>query len=338
MECIIALLYNKLKEIRLRLRIQRYGQSFVDRSKFYLKISERMIVTTGRKKSQSKSIPKDDGFIMSPKIDFVFKLIFGDEKHKDLLIAFLSAVLGVPEEEFEGLDILNSELLREFAEDKKGILDVRAQTKQGKQIDIEIQILPTAFMPERTMFYWSKMYLSQVNPGDTYDKLKKCITINIVDFKCLPLPKLHSRYHLTEDETGHLLTDLLEVHFLEIAKLVDLEIPRDENDPVVEWMEFLAAPSKGVIEMLAERNQKIKKAYELLQIISQDKKARMLYEAREAELRDQLTRMKSEKDKGRAEGRAEVAKNLLELGMEIAMVAKATGMTEEEIKKLGDQD
>ncbi len=39
-------------------------------------------------------------------------------------------------------------------------------------------------MAERTMFYWSKMYTSQIKPGDTYDKLKKCLTINIVDFKC----------------------------------------------------------------------------------------------------------------------------------------------------------
>ena len=96
------------------------------------------------------------------------------------------------------------------------------------------------------------------------------------------------------------MTDILEVHFLEIVKLADLEIQRDENDPVVEWMEFLDAKSKGVIELLAEKNQDIKKAYDLLQIISKDEKARMLYDAREAELRDQLTRMKSEKDKGRA--------------------------------------
>ena len=82
-----------------------------------------------------------------------------------------------------------------------------------------------------------------------------------------------------------------------------MEIQRDENDPVVEWMEFLDAKSKGVIEMLAEKNQDIKKAYDLLQIISKDEKARMLYDAREAELRDQLTRMKSEKNKGRAEGK-----------------------------------
>ena len=41
---------------------------------------------------------KDTGsnYLMSPKIDFVFKLIFGDEKHKEITIAFLTAVLKAP--------------------------------------------------------------------------------------------------------------------------------------------------------------------------------------------------------------------------------------------------
>ena len=110
---------------------------------------------------------------------------------------------------------------------------------------------------------------------------------------------------MTEDETGYQLTDVLEVHFLEIPKLADSEILRDENDDVVEWMEFLDARSKGVIEMLAEKNKDIKKAYDLLQIISKDEKARMLYDAREAELRDQLTRIETAENKGKAEGKAE---------------------------------
>jgi len=117
------------------------------------------------------------------------------------------------------------------------------------------KILPTEYMPERTMFYWSKMYTSQVKPGDTYSQLKKCITINIVDFKCTPLQKLHSGYHLIEDATGYRLTDISEVHFLEIVKLADLTIPRDENDAVVEWIEFLDAKSKGVIKILADKNK-----------------------------------------------------------------------------------
>ena len=63
---------------------------------------------------------KDDNFIMSPKYDFVFKYILGDVRHKDLLIALLSDVLGVPEEEFDGIEVINSELLKAFKEDKKG--------------------------------------------------------------------------------------------------------------------------------------------------------------------------------------------------------------------------
>ncbi|MFZ3132044.1 MAG: Rpn family recombination-promoting nuclease/putative transposase [Desulfosporosinus sp.] len=141
------------------------------------------------KTTRSRQILMDDDFLMSPKNDFAFKLIFGDEKNKDLLIALLSAIIRLPKEDFEGLEIINSELLREFVGDRKGILDVRVKTKLGKQIDIEIQILPTNYMPERTMFYWSKMYINQIKPGDPYHALKKCITINIVDFKCTPPPK-----------------------------------------------------------------------------------------------------------------------------------------------------
>lgn len=283
-----------------------------------------------------------DNFIMSPKIDFVFKLLFGDEKNKDLLISFLSAVLNLPESEFDGVEILNTELFREFKEDKKGILDIRAKTKEGKQIDIEIQVLPTDFMPERTLFYWSKMYTMQVKPGDTYNELKKCITINIVDFVCTPLKKIHSCYHLKEDETGFNLTDVLEVHFLEIPKLFDKEIQVDENSPIVQWMEFLDGKSKGVMEMLAKKNENIKKAYDLLQIISKDEKARMIYEAREAELRDQLTRIKSAEEKGLNEGinigedrkAIRIAEKMIKRGDSVEDIMELTELTKDTILEL----
>ena len=100
------------------------------------------------------------------------------------------------------------------------------------------------------------------------------------------------------------------MHFLEIVKLADRAIERDENDAVVEWMEFLKK-SKGVIEMLAYKNKGIKKAFDLLQIISKDEKARMKYEAREAELRDQLTRIVSAEKRGVAEGKILMAQDAI---------------------------
>ena len=134
---------------------------------------------------------------------------------------------------------MRTELLREFKEDKKGILDVRVKTRDGRQINIEIQILPTEFMPERTLFYWAKMYVSQVKAGDIYGQLKKCITINIVDFRFTPLNQAHSCYNLTEDRPEHRLTDVLEVHFLELPKLFEKEIPIEENDVIAQWMLFI---------------------------------------------------------------------------------------------------
>lgn len=67
-----------------------------------------------------------------------------------------------------------------------------------------------------------------------------------------------------------------------------------------------------------------------------DEKARMLYEAGETELRDQLTRIESAENKGKAEGKVEVAKKLLDLGTEVSIIAQATGVKEAEVKRLKD--
>lgn len=271
----------------------------------------------------------------------MFKYIFGDVKHKRALISFLNAALKIPKEELEGLEILNPELPKDYKEDKKGILDVRVKTKDRKEIDIEVQILQSKFMPERTLFYWGKMYTQQIESGQDYTKLKKCITINIVDFDVTPLKKLNSTFHIFEDETKYKLTDVLEIHFLELKKLYDNEIPKDENDPLVMWMEFIDG-KREVIDMISRKNEDINYAYDLLKVISKDKEARMAYEAKMAALRDEKTRLVEAKEEGRMEGieigmqkgTINVAKNLISLGADISMIIKATGLTEDEINKI----
>ncbi len=281
---------------------------------------------------------EDDNFIMSPKIDFAFKLLFGDSKNIDLLRALLCAILDVPKDELNELTIINSELPRKFKEDKKGILDVRAKTKEGKEIDIEIQILPTEYMAERTMFYWGKMYIEQIKAGDTYDKLKKCITINILDFECTPLNKIHSSYHITEDESRYRLTEVLEIRFLELPKLEKEGIEKDEGAAITQWMEFIAAKSKEVMEMLAQKNEEIGKAYNQLQVMSKNENARMGYEARKAEIHDQMTRIKTAKEEGITIGienkAIEDALNFLKLGVSEEIVAKGTGLSVERVAEI----
>ena len=99
----------------------------------------------------------------------------------------------------------------------------------------------------------------------------------------------------------------MEIHFLEIPKLANIENIKDKDDPVLEWLKFLDADSKEGMEMLAKKNENIKEAYEILQKVSKSKEARMAYEARQAEIMDQLTREETAK----AEGKAEILIKLL---------------------------
>ncbi|SHH84700.1 hypothetical protein [Clostridium intestinale] len=93
--------------------------------------------------------------------------------------------------------------------------------------------------------------------------------------------------------------------------------------------------------MLAERNENIKTAYEILQRVSKSKEARMAYEARQAEIMDQLTREKSAREEGIREGiregiekgKIDIARNLIGL-LDDETIANKTGLSIDIVKSL----
>ncbi|KWX69505.1 hypothetical protein AMQ84_31520 [Paenibacillus riograndensis] len=55
--------------------------------------------------------------------------------------------------------------------------------------------------------------------------LKKCVTINILNYSFLPNNQYHNVFHLREDRSGIPLVDDMELHFLELPKLDDHAAP-----------------------------------------------------------------------------------------------------------------
>ncbi len=160
--------------------------------------------------------------LINLKIDYAFKLIFGKEGNESILIAFLNAALRLPKEgQIAGITLLNPELNKEYKEDKKSILDIRAVTLEGTQINIEIQLKNKYDMEKRSLFYWAEMYTRQMQEGMAYKELSKTVTINILDFDYLKQTNsYHSVFHLYEKEERFPLTDTLEMHFMELPKLL----------------------------------------------------------------------------------------------------------------------
>ena len=219
---------------------------------------------------------------MKPKIDFAFKEIMEDEKART---GFLSAVLGLNPEDIKETQILNSHLRKIHEDDKLGILDVRVLLNNDTQIDTEIQLSELRVWANRALFYISKMYAEQIEKGQKYDALQKCVSISILDFILFEKEtEFYSRFHILEDTRHFLYTDKMEFHVIELPKLP--EDLRDGCSSIELWAQFINAEQKEEFDMIAEKDPYIKSAYDHLQVISQDKQKRLEYEAREKAIRD----------------------------------------------------
>lgn len=82
----------------------------------------------------------------------------------------------------------------------------------------------------------------------------------------------------------------------------------------------------------------LRKAMDTLEFLSQDAAARMEYEARMKALSDEKSRIEGAraagKEEGKELGKVEMARKLLDLGVDISTISKASGLSEQEVKRL----
>lgn len=271
--------------------------------------------------------------ILDPKIDFVFKNIFGSSKHPRILISFLNSVLK-PKNLISKVEIKNTDIEKHFVEDKFSRLDVKAETNTGEIINVEIQLKNEYNMIKRSLYYWSKLYEEQLSEGEDYSELKRTVCINILNFKYLKNDRFHNGYRLKEIETQEELSDLLEIHFIEIPKL---DKNSDEKDMLVAWTEFLKNPESEKVRSLEMTIEEIREAKDELVRLSNDEEQRQIYEMRSKILKDKISALNKAKKEGVEEGikqgKIEIAKSLKGL-LEDDVIAEKTGLDLEIIKNL----
>ena len=98
--------------------------------------------------------------------DYIFKLIFGDQRNVDILAEFLKSVLDIPDSEYDRITVVDPHVKKESHDDKYGILDVKVHTKNGNVIHVEIQVWPMPEMKHRSVYFY-------VQNGDRADDSRK---------------------------------------------------------------------------------------------------------------------------------------------------------------------
>jgi predicted transposase/invertase (TIGR01784 family) len=281
--------------------------------------------------------------LLSPKDDFVFRSLFGDQNHIDMVVAFLKSFVDLPDEDYAEILLTDPNLLPEVSEGKTCILDLKLRTRAGEIIHIEIQRADTGEMRERMAIYGARLLGAQIAAGVPYKNVKRVISVLIADF---PLLKETADYHtdflLRNGDGSIVLTKALALHIFELCK-----IPRNEDGSKVwRWLKFLSSGTREEFDMLQQSYEELQKPVARLMELSEDEIFRLRKDAwdrarQDEEARNRLNRAEGEaigeargEARGEAKKSAEIAANLLKKGFPVSVIAEVTGLSPEEIAAL----
>lgn len=275
---------------------------------------------------QEKS--KEEIKLLKPKNDIVFQSLFNKNNEK-ITKNFVQALL---EEEIENIVINeDKELLRERPEDKLGILDLQVDVNNNEKIDVEIQLIERDNFAERLLFYFSRLYQSQIKRGADYSKAKRVVIIAILDYKLNlteKLERMETIWQLREKfESELLLTTSIEIRIIELDKVKKM-YQKDKGNKKAQWILFLDDPNSKEVKEIMEDNKEIKEATVTVRKISEDEKLARLAELREKAIMDEKAIYRA----GLARGKVEIAKKLLKRGMSKEEVASIVQLDIKELE------
>ncbi|MDE6730108.1 MAG: Rpn family recombination-promoting nuclease/putative transposase, partial [Oscillospiraceae bacterium] len=188
-------------------------------------------------------------------------------------------------------------------------------------INVELQVNSQRYFKKRTLFYWSKLYTSELKSGESYHNLKRTICINILDFNITDKKEYHTEIIAADRDTGEQFTDLLSLHFFELRKV---NAVLDTNDRKAMWMHLIKADTEEELNMIKETNIPVmEQAVQVIFDMSADTVLRERARLREKALHDEASALEGAREEGIQEGLMQALEKLI-----------ANGMQEEEAKKL----
>lgn len=282
--------------------------------------------------------------------DVIFKAVFGQDtpESKAALIELLNLILDRTDDPIVDLTYINPFSIAEAEKEKVIIMDIKVTTDSGELIDIEMQVEQRDIYANRSLFYGCKQLTKGLASGEDYDRMKKSIVISFIKTKMFPpeVP-MHSVFTMRENSMGHQLSDLLELHFIELGKINWKCRDPEQLSPLEQIGAYIRCSGEqreaSFVETLVQKGAKvITMTDNVLRKISEEERLQALREDRETE---QIF-MRMEKtysfDKGREQGmeqgraseKLDVARRMLKEDMEPSVISKITGLSIKEIEEL----
>ena len=272
--------------------------------------------------------------------DDVFKLVFGRESSKDVMIEFLNQV--ILDRKIIDLEFVDKEMHHVDRSRKDSIYDMFCKTDDGSRIVVEVQRRKQANFAERAIYYSTFSIANQVSAGAGCYDFYPVYVISILNFGFKPGgTKVKSEFRLYETDTRELLTDRVTFIFLDLSKFK--KTAEELSGDILEGMYFCF---KNIVS-LTERPEILehdvfRKIFEVSELINMDEITRSKVIEKmttERDLRNQMEYALQEAiaaghAAGHAEGLAEAARKMVASGMTHEAVADILQIPEGRLKEM----
>jgi len=290
---------------------------------------------------------------IDPFTDFGFKRIFGNEKHKNLLISFLNNLLDIKYPITE-IEYKNLEKLGLNVADRKAVLDVYCKDSQGNRFIVELQRAKQNFFKDRSLYYTSFVIQEQAQRGDWNYQLDPIYFIGILEFELNNTDdKYLTKVELIDTNTKEVFYDKLAYYYIEIPKFKKEE--KELKNELDYWLYFMKNVSK--LEDMPDSfksHKDLKEAFDVASFLAlspdeqfayqMDMKARLDYkntldtalqEGFEQGVKEGIEKgIEQGIEKGKKETQIEIAKTLLSQNVDVEIIKVSTGLSIEEIESL----
>ncbi len=296
---------------------------------------------------------------LDPLTDFGFKKLFKGEQNKGILIDFLNTVLEPYNEHIVDIEYDDPEQLGEDETERKAVCDLVCTNGEGTSFLVEVQRAYQEYFIDRSLFYISHFIQKQGSRGDWDYQLKKVYSINLLDFECnepwSSKGDYRSDFQLREQRRGEGGIDRITSIYYELPKfrkrIEEVETKEDK------WLYYVTGISE-LEEELSEEDEVLVSFMHAAKIANMTKEERAMYRSSQKAAWDAYATLKTAKklgeqegvERGYAEGKAEgleqgleqgksegvrdMAKAMLEKGIDFQTVREVTGLSEQELKSL----
>ena len=265
--------------------------------------------------------------------DAMFKALFRSIEARDMVSSFLSSITGIDKELLLKADYQGGELPKKNINEKGKTSDIIIKIEDNHKIVLEMNRFYNDKIFEKNISYAFSIASEAIPVGSK--KYPVVILINIDNFNAFKTKEGILSFKL-RDEEGHIETNQYHSIHLILENIVNSEY--NKNKEIAKLAKFLRSENIKEMEKEFGGDESYMACVRKVEDLSTDPNFIGYYdieEARRQEIEDvKDTGIRIGLEQGSKEKQLEIAKSMLNEKLPLEVIAKCTGLTEEEIKDI----